>query len=59
MRVTAKATGTYSILEEEIQEHLADAIITPMSMDQEETREEFKPTNGEVASHDRLHTLLS
>lgn len=48
-----------AVLVEEVQDHVCQAVVRPVPVDQEELDEEAELRNGKVAGHDGLHALLA
>lgn len=50
---------SYHILVEEVENHVGQACVAPVAMDQQQLAEVFKPGDGKVTGHHSLHALLA
>lgn len=50
---------THHILIEEVNDHVSQAAVTPVSMNQEEFFQVLEVRNGKIARHDSLQTMKS
>lgn len=45
---------THHVLVEEVEDHVGQTVVTPVSVDQHQLPQVFEPGDGEVAGHDGL-----